>query len=442
MEAHLRRKITLCNQMAFSIGIAMVFATVSNFFLGVRLLAPFMFVAGVLYLLVILMNRWGYYNFSRLYLNALPPLLIVLISGTVLSDDVSFKFALISVILVPVLLFGITEPRKMGMGILWVVLVFLTMDFITPMIPKAPGIEISAAVNSLNIAINGLVSFFMFSVSFIYFQRLNLKAESELSETLQKVQAQKAIIEQQAQDERVQADLALSKQMEVNALKSTFVAMTSHEFRTPLTSILSSEELLRHYADRLPAGERDALFVNIETAVRRMIAMLDKMLIIGRADADLLEFKPVATDLAKLCRALLDETHSANGNTDAARLVLRMDEADEIALVDEKLLRHSLGNLLSNAVKYSPEGGEVALVVLRRSGVIVFEVTDQGIGIPAADLPRLFESFHRASNVGSIGGTGLGLAIVKRAVECHGGSIDVHSQPGRGTRFCVTIPQN
>ena len=203
MEAHLRRKITLCNQMAFSIGIAMVFATVSNFFLGVRLLAPFMFVAGVLYLLVILMNRWGYYNFSRLYLNALPPLLIVLISGTVLSDDVSFKFALISVILVPVLLFGITEPRKMGMGILWVVLVFLTMDFITPMIPKAPGIEISAAVNSLNIAINGLVSFFMFSVSFIYFQRLNLKAESELSETLQKVQAQKAIIEQQAQGERV-----------------------------------------------------------------------------------------------------------------------------------------------------------------------------------------------------------------------------------------------
>jgi signal transduction histidine kinase len=99
-----------------------------------------------------------------------------------------------------------------------------------------------------------------------------------------------------------------------------------------------------------------------------------------------------------------------------------------------------LGNLLSNAIKYSPHGGIVTFSVSHRAGATEFSVTDQGIGIPKKDLPRLFETFHRAENVGNIQGTGLGLAIVGKSVELHGGTISVDSEEGRGTSFRVVIP--
>ncbi len=234
---------------------------------------------------------------------------------------------------------------------------------------------------------------------------------------------------------------ALDKQRELNVLKSSFVAMTSHEFRTPLASILSSEELLRHYGERLGAEERDELFNSIEAAVRRMAEMLDKVLTIGRGDADLMEFRPRPLDLAALCRKLRDDAITMPASGQPAReleLSLALDDARVVA--DEKLLRHILGNLMSNAIKYSPGGGVVQVAVREQEAWLVFEVADQGIGIPEDELPRLFDTFHRAANVGNIPGTGLGLAIVKRAVECHGGSIAVRSQAGQGTCFTVRIP--
>jgi signal transduction histidine kinase len=108
--------------------------------------------------------------------------------------------------------------------------------------------------------------------------------------------------------------------------------------------------------------------------------------------------------------------------------------------VDERLLRHVLVNLISNAFKYSPRGSRVAFRVRVNNGAAAFEVRDSGIGIPPEDQPRLFETFHRARNVGNISGTGLGLAIVKKSLDLHGGSIRFDSAPGQGTRFEVTIP--
>ena len=109
------------------------------------------------------------------------------------------------------------------------------------------------------------------------------------------------------------------------------------------------------------------------------------------------------------------------------------------SLFDERLLRHIFGNLLSNAIKYSPQGGAVRLKVFYQDAKTVFEVSDQGIGVPVDEIDHLFASFHRASNVGSIAGTGLGLAIVKQSVELHGGAISVRSVPGSGTTFTVTL---
>ena len=124
--------------------------------------------------------------------------------------------------------------------------------------------------------------------------------------------------------------------------------------------------------------------------------------------------------------------------------VLELDYSDSAAngqgLYDEKLLRHIFSNLLSNAIKYSPMGGTVSFKVSTDASATLFEVTDAGIGIPPSEVAHLFESFHRASNVGTITGTGLGLSIVKNAVEVHGGTISVHSEIDHGTRFTVCLP--
>ena len=232
---------------------------------------------------------------------------------------------------------------------------------------------------------------------------------------------------------------ALEQQRSLNEMRSRFVAMTSHEFRTPLAAILSAEELLRHYGDRLPAEERNETLDGIAQGVQRMSRMLDRVLLLGRADAQMLEFKPARVDLRVLCPQLADEAglqHPEGAN----RVVC--DVAPDLApgLYDEKLLRHIFVNLLSNAIKYSPAGGEVRFEVRRGEDDTVFRVRDRGIGIPPAERDHLFESFHRASNVGDIQGTGLGLAIVKNAADMHGGTIAVESALGEGTTFTVRVP--
>jgi PAS domain S-box-containing protein len=229
---------------------------------------------------------------------------------------------------------------------------------------------------------------------------------------------------------------ALTKERELNELKSRFVAMTSHEFRTPLATILSSTELLDRHHDRLPAEERRTILRRIATGVDRMAHMLDNVLTIGRSETEAMDFSPAPLDLPNLCRQLVDEAR-AGADRD-----IRFEFSGEPAAVemDEKLLRHALGNLLSNAVKYSQQGSRVIFNARVADAIAAFEIIDEGIGIPPQDHERLFEAFHRARNVGNIAGTGLGLAIVKKSVELHGGNIAFTSELGRGTRFTVTLP--
>jgi len=231
---------------------------------------------------------------------------------------------------------------------------------------------------------------------------------------------------------------ALDKERELNELKSRFVAMTSHEFRTPLAAILSSVELLEDYADRLAEAERAELTGNVKNAVKRMTEMLDQVLLIGKVDAGRLEYNPSALKLEEFCRAVLAEMRA--GASSRHDLSFTFRGRIRHALLDPQLLRRILSNLLVNAVKYSPDGGKVALEVDCSKNCVTFSVTDQGIGIPEADRPRLFEAFHRARNIGNISGTGLGLAIVKRCVDLHGGEINYASEDGKGTRFDVRIP--
>jgi len=232
--------------------------------------------------------------------------------------------------------------------------------------------------------------------------------------------------------------LEKEKQRELAELKSRFIAMTSHEIRTPLSTIMSSSELLEVYAERWPASKKQEHFDRIHGAVRAMLRMLDGVLMVGRSDAGKLEFKPAPVPLRKFCEETVrSATETCRGDH---QIVLEGPPQDDTVVADELLLRHVLDNLLSNAIKYSPRGSRVRLAVRREGDDVLLEVSDQGIGIPAADQQRLFETFERGSNVGAVPGNGLGLAIAKRALDLHGGSLSVTSDEGRGTRFTVRLP--
>jgi signal transduction histidine kinase len=230
----------------------------------------------------------------------------------------------------------------------------------------------------------------------------------------------------------------LEREKELSELKSRFVSMTSHEFRTPLAGIMSSIELLSDYGERLDAEERTELAGVIKSSVKRMTQMLDQVLLIGRADAGRMDFRPQPLDLNLLVTQVVDEVRSVDRDAPAIDVDWRVQGSGW--LLDERIVRHVLTNLLGNAVKYSPQKEPVQLVVASSAQQLVFTVTDRGIGIPPEDRPLLFQSFHRGRNVGSISGTGLGLAIVKKAVDLHGGRIQVESQVGKGSRFRVFIP--
>jgi signal transduction histidine kinase len=229
----------------------------------------------------------------------------------------------------------------------------------------------------------------------------------------------------------------LQVEREVGRLKSGFVSMVTHEFRTPLGIIQSSAQILERYLDRLPPEDRLEQTRSITKNVRRMSHLIDEVLVLGQAEAGQMRFEPAPLDLTGFARRLTDEMISATGS--ACPIELTLGELPE-AVGDENLLRHILSNLISNAVKYSPEGRTVIWGIQAIGRMAVFTVRDEGRGIPAADQAKLFTAFNRGSNVGEVRGTGLGLKIVEQCVGLHGGRIRFESEEGRGTTFIVHIP--
>lgn len=231
---------------------------------------------------------------------------------------------------------------------------------------------------------------------------------------------------------------ALAAERELGELKSRFVSLVSHEFRTPLGITMSAVELLRNYFDRLPAPKRSELLEDIYSATLRMSDLMEQVLLLGRVEAGKVNFHPNPTDLLELANRIVDEAMSAYQHRCPVTVSCSSDVSQ--ALADEVLLRPILSNLLSNAIKYSDEGSPVRVLIGREETDAIFTIIDRGIGIPSEDQPRLYEAFHRASNVEHVSGTGLGLLIVRRCVDLHQGSIAFKSTVGDGTTFTVRIP--
>ncbi len=238
----------------------------------------------------------------------------------------------------------------------------------------------------------------------------------------------------QAEQELIQA---LQQEKDLVEMKSRFVSIASHEFRTPLATISLASGFLRKHNQKLTPAQLDEKFTNIDRQIYQMTQLLDDVLVIGKSEAGKLSpvYSQISGDvIERLGREAL------NGHRNSHILNIRENNRVPFFVSDEKLLRNIIFNLINNAAKFSPESSEVFMDIDWRSSAVVITVEDRGIGIPADDLKNLFTSFSRGSNVGAIEGTGLGLAIVKKAVELLHGTIDVTSTENVGTRFTVTLP--
>lgn len=234
---------------------------------------------------------------------------------------------------------------------------------------------------------------------------------------------------------------ALEKEKEVSQLKSRIITMTSHEFRTPLTTIQSNAELLQFHIMKLLPDPQDKSYRfigRINKEVTRLTNLMNDILLLGRIDSGKLEFRPVSVDLTEFISELISQQKFVSN--DERTISLRFHGHPKSVKIDLALFNHVLSNIFSNALKYSPGAEQPICDIDFQDNYALISVTDFGIGIPAEDLSEIFESFHRGKNAEHIQGTGLGLQIVKQFVEMHGGEIFVNSKEGAGTTVTIRIP--
>lgn len=233
-------------------------------------------------------------------------------------------------------------------------------------------------------------------------------------------------------------EVALEREKELNALKSRFVSMASHEFRTPLSTIMGSADLIARYAE---AGEPDKIIKHVKrirTKVRDLTSILNDFLSFERIGQGEVHPVPEQLDIVHFCIGLMEELRGAARAGQA--LEYDHESEDRSIALDRNMLLNTITNLVTNAIKYSPEGGSIALRTSIERGELRITVADHGIGIPYEDQPHLFTPFFRAQNVLTTQGTGLGLHLVKRYVDLMGGKITFTSIPGKGSTFHMAIP--
>jgi PAS domain S-box-containing protein len=233
---------------------------------------------------------------------------------------------------------------------------------------------------------------------------------------------------------------ALAKERELNELKSRFVSMASHEFRTPLTAIRSSIELLGIYTEKVDPEIQPKLTKHFDKIVRetkRLTSLMNDILILGRAEAGKTPFLPEKTNLENLCLEIIELFQQGQ---DDDCIEFHFKSTNKYFHLDPELITHVISNLVSNAIKYSKRSRKPILWIDEVDQYLIIRVTDFGIGIPKDEQERLFQSFFRARNATNIQGTGLGLVIVKQMVELHKGEIFVESELGEGSTFTVKIP--
>lgn len=232
---------------------------------------------------------------------------------------------------------------------------------------------------------------------------------------------------------------ALDKERELNEIKSRFVSMASHEFRTPLSTILSSASLLGKYVTTEDQPKRDRHTHRIRESVKHLNDILEDFLSLGKLDEGKITAQPVSFNLPEL---IGDTTEEMKGLLKTDQHLVYHHVGNEEVYSDKKLLKNILINLITNAIKFSSDGSPIEVNSHVQNGLAKISVSDKGIGISADDQEHLFSSFFRGKNAVNIQGTGLGLHIVKRYLDLLNGSLQLESQLNEGTTFTFSIPVN
>ncbi len=230
---------------------------------------------------------------------------------------------------------------------------------------------------------------------------------------------------------------ALDKEKQLSEIKSRFVSMASHEFRTPLSTVLSSASLLAKYTSTEDQDKRSRHVEKIKGSVKHLNDILEDFLSLGKLDEGKVESQCSEFDLEELLKELLDEMKGLLKNN---QHFIFEHSGEKKGYTDKKLLKNIVINLVSNAIKFSDEGCPVELKSRIRDEQISIWVTDKGIGISEEDQQHLYSSFFRGKNALNIQGTGLGLHIIRRYLDMLGGEIDLQSKLNVGTTFCIRIP--
>lgn len=227
---------------------------------------------------------------------------------------------------------------------------------------------------------------------------------------------------------------ALTKEIELNELKSKFVSLASHEFRTPLSTIASSAQLIAKYNLEHQEPNRRKHIDRIQKNVKHLTTVLGDFLSLSKLEEGMVKVFPSKINLKSFFQDLLEEMNLQR--KEGQNIIIDYNGNDTVE-IDEKLLTHILHNLINNAIKYSSKNTAVSLLIKNQTNQLTIEVKDDGIGIPENELNNLFERFYRASNVSNIQGTGLGLNLVKKYVELMNGTITVESELNKGTKFTI-----
>ena len=251
-----------------------------------------------------------------------------------------------------------------------------------------------------------------------------------------------AFINDTTKRKQVEADLykshlELAKERDLRQYKERFLAMFSHEFRTPLAVIETSNYLLNKHYTQINGEDRAKHYARITDQVKQLDAMISNILLLGRKEKQSIEFNPQPVLLGEFC---LQSINIVTNSMSTHKIMDTMDIEQDNVYLDSRLMQHVLVNLLGNAIKYSPDANEIHFLVTSTQDKLIFEVKDFGIGIPESEQAHIFDLFHRATNVEGISGTGLGLALAHEFVTLHGGTIQLESQSDVGTIFTVELP--
>lgn len=264
-------------------------------------------------------------------------------------------------------------------------------------------------------------------------RKLNTSLEEKVARRTEELQ--KTLIELQASKDNLTQ--SLEKEKEVNDLKSRFVSMASHEFRTPLSTILSSISLLAKYETTEEQAKRDKHIDRIKSSVKTLTDILNEFLSLGKIEEGKVDVHFESFDLNAFIQGVINEMNVLLKN---GQELIHVSQGSTICYSDASLLKHVLINLVSNAIKFSPDNTTITIETLFQEDQIQIKVIDQGMGIPEQDQIHLFERFFRATNVTNIQGTGLGLHIVGRYIELLNGKITYESHLDTGSIFCIALP--